>query len=191
MSFVARFLFAVVVLLLARTPAMSFQTEEPVPMRQVIGSYGLPEHSITLADSLQVAYVDAGRGPKTLIFIHGLSSYVRAWERTIPALGQGARCLALDLPGHGNSSKGHYSGSMEFYAEVLHQFIQKLHLRHVTLMGHSMGGQIAVTAALKYPQEIEKLVLVAPAGFETFTAPEKQLLRTFYTVQSIRNTPEA
>jgi pimeloyl-ACP methyl ester carboxylesterase len=190
MKHLARFLPALFFLLLASYEAMSIQTEE-VPIRQVIGSYGLPEHHIKLLDSLDVAYVDAGKGPTTLIFIHGLSSYVRAWERTVPELSKTSRCLALDLPGYGKSSKGRYPGTMDFYADVVEQFIQQLHLKNVTLVGHSMGGQIAVTAALKYPTKIQKLVLVAPAGFETFTEPEKQQLRSFYSVASIVNTPEA
>jgi pimeloyl-ACP methyl ester carboxylesterase len=184
------FLPAIFLTILVSYTAMSFQTEE-VPIRAVIGSYGLPEHSITLADTLQVAYVDAGQGPRTLIFIHGLSSYVRAWERSLPELSKTSRCLALDLPGYGKSSKGCYPGTMTFYADVLEQFIKKLHLKNVTLVGHSMGGQIAVTAALKYPRAVQQLVLASPAGFETFTAAEKQQLRNFYTVPSILGTPEA
>ena len=169
---------------------MPFQTQE-VPIRQVIGAYGFPEHTVRLADSLEVAYVDAGKGPTTLVFIHGLSSYVRAWERSIPELSRTSRCLALDLPGYGKSSKGRYPGTMDFYAEVIHLFIQRLHLRNVTLVGHSMGGQIAVTLALKHPADARKLVLTAPAGFETFTEPERLQLRNFYTVASIQNTPVA
>ena len=182
---VALFLF-----ITASLPAMSHQTQA-VPIRQVIGAYAFPEHTVALADSLTVAYVDAGKGKNTLIFIHGLSSYVRAWERSIPELSKTSRCLALDLPGYGKSSKGHYPGTMDFYAGVIHQFIQKLHLKNVTLVGHSMGGQIAVTLALKYPADAQKLVLTSPAGFETFTEPEKLQLRTFYTVPSIVSTPEA
>ncbi len=177
-------------LLTASFPAMSLPTQTE-PIRQVIGPYGFPEHRVALADSLEIAYVDTGKGPSTLIFIHGLSSYVRAWERTIPELSRGSRCLALDLPGYGKSSKGHYPGTMDFYAEVIHLFIQRLHLRNVTLVGHSMGGQIAVTLALKYPADAQKLVLTSPAGFETFTVPEREQLRAFYTVESIRQTPEA
>ena len=181
---------ALILFIIASLPAMSYQTQA-VPIRQVIGAYGFPEHTVALADSLTVAYVDAGKGKTTLIFIHGLSSYVRAWERSIPELSKTSRCLALDLPGYGKSSKGHYPGTMEFYAEVIHQFIQKLHLKNVTLVGHSMGGQIAVTLALKYPADAQKLVLTSPAGFETFTELEKQQLRTFYTVPSIVSTPGA
>ena len=106
-------------LLTVSFPAMSFPTQTE-PIRQVIGPYGFPEHRVALADSLEIAYVDTGEGSSTLIFIHGLSSYVRAWERTLPELSRSSRCLALDLPGYGKSSKGHYSGTMEFYAEVIH-----------------------------------------------------------------------
>lgn len=185
-----RFLFIVALLLAASYRAMSLQTEE-VPIRQVIDSYGFPEHTITLSDSIEVDYVDAGKGATTLIFIHGLSSYVRAWERTIPDLRKSARCIALDLPGYGKSSKGAYPATMDFYADVVLQLIQRLKLKNVTLVGHSMGGQIAVTAALKSPAVVNKLVLVSPAGFETFTEPEKEQLRNFYTVASIEKTPEA
>ncbi|GAB3295971.1 alpha/beta hydrolase [Hymenobacter humi] len=191
MSRALRFLPALLLFILpSLSPAMSYPTQT-VPIRQVIGPYGFPEHTVALADSVQLAYVDAGKGPNTLIFIHGLSSYVRAWERSIPELSKTARCLAVDLPGYGKSSKGQYTGTMDFYAEVIHQFIQKLHLKKVTLVGHSMGGQIAVTLALKYPADVQKLVLTSPAGFETFTEPERQQLRAFYTVPSIVSTPEA
>ncbi|WP_160328142.1 alpha/beta fold hydrolase [Solirubrum puertoriconensis] len=170
---------------------MRLQTEQVPRMRAVIGPYSWPERTVKLADSLEVAYVDAGKGPTTLLFIHGLSSYVRAWERSIPELSQSARCIAVDLPGYGKSSKGAYPATMAFYADVVHQFIQKLKLKNVVLVGHSMGGQIGVTAALQYPRDIQKLVLTSPAGFETFTDAEKQTLRNFYTVQSIVSTPEA
>jgi pimeloyl-ACP methyl ester carboxylesterase len=170
--------------------AMSFQTAELSTMKDGIGAYGFPEYSIQLSDSIEMAYIDTGTGSATLIFIHGLSSYIRAWEKTIPELSSTYRCIAVDLPGYGKSSKGHYPGTMEFYADVIEEFSRKLKLKNVSLVGHSMGGQIAITAALKYPQSFKSLVLVAPAGFETFTEEEKERLRNFYTVESIVNTPE-
>ena len=175
-------------LLTASFPVMSFSTQTE-SIRQVIGPSGFPEHRVALVDSLEIVYVDAGQGNSALLFIHGLSSYVRAWERTLPELSRRRRRLALDLPGYGKSSKDHYPGTMEFFAEVVHLFIQRLHLRNATLVGHSMGGQIAVT--LKYPADAQKLVLASPAGFETFTAPEREQLRAFYTVATIQHTPEA
>jgi pimeloyl-ACP methyl ester carboxylesterase len=65
---------------------------------------------------------------------------------------------------------------MEFFARVVERVIERLDLRHVTLVGHSMGGQIALTHALLYPGRAESLVLIAPAGFETFTAGERAFL---------------
>ncbi len=178
-------------LLLYSYSAMSFQTAELSTIKDGIGAYGFPEHTIQLSDSIEVAYVDTGKGSSTLIFIHGLSSYIRAWERTLPGLSGQYRCIAIDLPGYGKSSKGNYPGTMEFYADVVEEFTKKLKLKNVSLVGHSMGGQIAVTAALKYPRSFKSLVLVAPAGFETFTTEEKERLRNFYSVESIVNTPEA
>lgn len=185
-----RLVIVLVLIFLACFPAMSFSPEQ-APPRQVIGAYGFPEHTLTLADSLKICYVDAGKGPTTLVFIHGLSSYIRAWERTIPELSKSARCIALDLPGYGKSSPGVYSGTMDFYADIVLQLIYRLHLKNVVLVGHSMGGQIALTAALRAPADVQKLVLVSPAGFETFTAPEQEQLRRIFTVASIEQTPEA
>ena len=73
MSCLLHLLSALFLLFTASIPAMSFQTQA-VPIRQVIGPYGFPEHRVVLADSLEIAYVDAGKGKSTLIFIHGLSS---------------------------------------------------------------------------------------------------------------------
>jgi pimeloyl-ACP methyl ester carboxylesterase len=65
---------------------------------------------------------------------------------------------------------------MEFFARVVERVIERLGLSHVTLVGHSMGGQIALTHALLFPGRAESLVLIAPAGFETFTPGERAFL---------------
>jgi pimeloyl-ACP methyl ester carboxylesterase len=64
---------------------------------------------------------------------------------------------------------------MFFYAECVVRFIEKLNLNNIVLVGHSMGGQIALIIALRYPHLLDKLVLVAPAGLEYF-APHEVLM---------------
>lgn len=128
--------------------------------------------------------------PETiLIFIHGLGSYLRAWDKNIPDLSKKYRCIAIDLPGYGKSSKEIHPGSMEFYADIVAQLINKLELKNVTLAGHSMGGQISMVFALKYPALVKNLVLVDPAGFETFNEGEKQWFRDVMTVNAVKLTP--
>lgn len=143
---------------------------------------------IDLPEKIKLAYVDEGNGKQTIIFIHGLGSYLKAWQKNIEGLKDQYRCIAIDLPGYGKSSKKAHSGKMSFYAEVIKNFIDKLKLENVVLAGHSMGGQIAMMAAVNYPESIQKLILVDPAGFEEFTEGQKEWFREVMTVDGVKNT---
>jgi pimeloyl-ACP methyl ester carboxylesterase len=152
-------------------------------------SYPYEVKKVMLSDEIEIAYVDEGKGKETIVFIHGLGSYLPAWKMNIDALKSDFRCIALDLPGYGKSSKGKYEGSMTFFAGVVKEFVEKLDLGKVTLAGHSMGGQISIVAALGYPEMVERLILVAPAGFETFHKGEKDWFRNVFTPDLVRLTP--
>jgi pimeloyl-ACP methyl ester carboxylesterase len=142
------------------------------------------DYSITQLDErISVAYYDTVNGNNTLIFIHGLSSYIPAWLKLIPLLQNEFRCIAVDLPGYGKSSAGIHEGTVAFYTEAVSLFIRKLKLENVTLVGHSMGGQISIASALHFPSLISRLVLLAPAGFETFSDVEKALIKKYNTAQ--------
>jgi len=139
-------------------------------------------------NAVDLAYIDEGAGDTTLLFIHGLGHSLLGWARNIDTLKQHFRCIALDLPGNGLSSTGNYPYSMHFFSEILQQFIEALQLEKVILVGHSMGGQIAMTYALSHQQHLKGLVLCAPAGFETFSDWEKSLYRnTMYFVDMVSN----
>jgi pimeloyl-ACP methyl ester carboxylesterase len=136
----------------------------------------------------EIAYVDEGKGDKVIIFIHGLGSYLPAWKKNIEGLKSSYRCIAIDLPGYGKSSKQPHSGKMSYYASVVKEFAEKLGLKQVTLAGHSMGGQISMVAALNYPGLVKSLILVDPAGFERFTEGQKQWFRNVMTFEGVKNT---
>ena len=137
-----------------------------------------------------IAYIDEGNLENVLIFIHGLGSYLRAWERNIPELKKYFRCIALDLPGYGKSSKIIHSGEVSFYTEVINEFIAALGLKNISLVGHSMGGQIALSYALDYKEQIYKLILVAPAGFETFNDKDIELFRKLVSPEILFKTSD-
>jgi pimeloyl-ACP methyl ester carboxylesterase len=177
------FLFVSVLLLAACSPYKDLTKMEFDDLK-----YPFPVKTIQLKDA-NIAYVDEGTGDNTIIFIHGLGSYLRAWDKNIPELSKKYRCIAIDLPGYGKSSKEIHPGSMEFYADIVAQLINKLELKNVTLAGHSMGGQISMVLALKYPALVKNLVLVDPAGFETFNEGEKQWFRDVMTVNAVKLTP--
>src|SRR5690554_6525675 len=140
-------------------------------------AYPYDVQKVEISNGIEIAYMDEGQGSETIIMIHGLGSYAPAWKKTIEGLKENYRCIAIDLPGYGISTQGDFSGSMTFFADAVNEFAEALNLDNVVLAGHSMGGQFAIVAALKYPELVSKLVLVAPAGIETFSEGEKDWFR--------------
>ena len=101
--------------------------------------------------NIEVGYIDQGSG-EVLLLIHGLGSNAKAWQRNIPDLAADHRVIAVDLPGYGYSDKGDYQYSMSFYATVLSELLAGLGVDKAVWVGHSMGGQIAMVAALEHPR---------------------------------------
>lgn len=142
---------------------------------------------ITLNNGIELAYTDEGQG-EIILFIHGLGSYIPAYDKIIPELSKNHRCIAIDLPGYGKSSKDPHSGMMTFYADVIHEFANKMNLGKFSIAGHSMGGQISMVYSIKWPEEIKNLILFAPAGFERFTAGQKEWFADIMTPVLVKNT---
>jgi pimeloyl-ACP methyl ester carboxylesterase len=150
--------------------------------------YDYTVHYADLKDGVKLAYIDEGKGPETIIMIHGLGSYLPAWKKNIPELSKKYRVIAIDLPGYGKSSKLPHSGLMTYYAGVIADLIQTLHLGPVNLAGHSMGGQIAMVLALQKPELVKRLILVDPAGFERFHAGQRNWFKDVMTPNLVRLT---
>jgi len=144
--------------------------------------------NITILNNINVAYVEEGKGKETILFIHGLGSYLPAWKKNIEELKNYYRCIAIDLPGYGKSSKSSISADMTFYSDVVKGIIKKKKLKNVILAGHSMGGQIALTLAIQSPETVKKLILVDPAGFERFSESQKEWFKGFLKPELIKNT---
>jgi pimeloyl-ACP methyl ester carboxylesterase len=133
-------------------------------------------------DGVDVAYIDNLKADApTLLFVHGLSSYMSFWEYQIPAFQDDYRVIAVDLPGYGASGRPDAPYTPPWYADLLASFLVDIGVEKATWIGHSMGGQISMTAALRHPDQVERLVLAAPAGFERFTAGEVSWMKNFWT----------
>lgn len=154
-------------------------------------SYPYEVKKLRLQGNIELAYTEEGKGEQVLLFIHGLGSYLPVWKNNIETLKKSFRCIVVDLPGYGKSSKGDYPQTMTFYAQTLLDFIEKLKLKNVVPVGHSMGGQIALTMALKQPLLFKRMVLIAPAGLEEFKEEQGILLKNFTTADFIKNTSDA
>jgi len=118
---------------------------------------------------MEIHYLKTGSGKTKWVLVHGLGSYSKAYTKILSALPKHVEAYALDLPGFGNTLSNGATISMENYATVVDEFIKELGLKNVVLMGHSMGGQIAMTAAMTNPKWLKNLILFAPAGIEQFT----------------------
>lgn len=160
-------------------PAQSFQFKDL--------DYPYPTHQVSLGEDIELTYIDEGEGSKTLLFIHGLNAYLPVWQKNIDSLRQHYRCVALDLPGFGKSTKGEYPYTIAFFAEQVLSLADKLDLENLYLVGHSLGGQIAAKAALMQPEQIQGLVLMAPTGLESFSDNQIALLKSFSSPQYYRN----
>ena len=79
--------------------------------------------TIILPGGTEIAYIDRGQGPYTLVFVHGLGTYFKSWQNLVNAQSMENRCIALDLPGYGKSSKGDYPFSMQFFAEQIEKIV--------------------------------------------------------------------
>ncbi|WP_051199679.1 alpha/beta fold hydrolase [Christiangramia echinicola] len=154
-----------------------------------IVTYDLPVKTINIK-SESIAYTDNGRGEKTLLFVHGLSSNLDSWKKNFEDLATDYRCIAIDLPGYGQSSRSKTNYSLAEYADILNALAEKMELENVILIGHSLGGQIAMHSVLKYPEAYEKLILIAPAGIETFTEQEATVMKTAYTPAMVVNASD-
>ncbi len=109
------------------------------------------------------AFVRAGRGP-ALLLIHGIGDSSHTWRRLIPDLARDFTVLAPDLLGHGGSDKPRADYSIGGYANGMRDLISVLGIDRVTVVGHSMGGGVAMQFAYQYPERCERLVLVSTGG---------------------------
>jgi pyruvate dehydrogenase E2 component (dihydrolipoamide acetyltransferase) len=111
-------------------------------------------------------YVRYGEGDgETVVLLHGFGGDLLTWLFIAEPLARGRVVYAVDLPGHGGSSKDVGDGTVDAFAAVLGAFLDALGIEHAHLVGHSLGGAIAVTYASARPERVRSLVLVASVGF--------------------------
>lgn len=110
-------------------------------------------------NGIEIAYTDEGEGP-ALFFVHGFPLCRRTWSKQVAAFKSSHRVLAPDLRGLGETQVTPGPTSMRRFAEDLFALMQHLKLGPVTLVGHSMGGYIALAFAEAFPQALQGLVLV-------------------------------
>jgi pimeloyl-ACP methyl ester carboxylesterase len=142
------------------------------------------EYRSTEIDGQPLHWVASGSGP-AVVLLHGLCGSLRWWNANIPALASSFRVLALDLPGFG-ASRGRRRIASGVVVDLVARWIEQVSAAPAHLVGHSMGGLLAIHLAARYPQVLGRLVLADSAGLYRPLAPAP-LARWMYGLASPRS----
>jgi pimeloyl-ACP methyl ester carboxylesterase len=112
----------------------------------------------------RVSYRTAGDGGPVLLLIHGIVGCAAQWDQVVPLLAERYTVVAPDLLGHGESAKPRGDYSLGAYAASVRDLLVALGHRRATVVGHSLGGGVAMQFAYEYPPFAERLVLVSSGG---------------------------
>jgi pimeloyl-ACP methyl ester carboxylesterase len=116
----------------------------------------------THTNGLQTRYFVAGHGPDVL-FLHGWAASGRMWLRSLFALRREFRAWAIDLGGFGDSDNPVESGyTLELYSDQVAGFCAEMGIQPAVVVGHSIGGRVALDLALRYPHLAQSVVAVSP-----------------------------
>ena len=111
----------------------------------------------------RVAYRDEGNG-EALLLIHGMAGSSETWRAVLPRLAKKYRVVAPDLLGHGQSAKPRGDYSLGAFAVWLRDFLDELGITHATIVGHSLGGGVAMQFVYQHPDYCRRLVLISSGG---------------------------
>ncbi|WP_239618476.1 alpha/beta fold hydrolase [Cohnella mopanensis] len=138
-------------------------------------------NKMTLASGTSIAYVEAGKG-EPIVVLHGFCGSHRYWDEVIPLLAEHSRVIAPDLRGHGESSAGEGTYSMERLSEDLAGLLDELNLPQIHLIGHSLGGYVALAFAEKHPERVLTLSLAHSTTFPDSEQAKENRLKAAETI---------
>ncbi|WP_367045453.1 alpha/beta hydrolase [Streptomyces sp. Je 1-332] len=116
------------------------------------------------------AFRMAGKG-RAILLIHGIGDSSETWRDVMPGLARNYRVIAPDLLGHGASDKPRADYSLPAYANGMRDLLGVLGVERVTLVGHSLGGAVAMQFAYQFPERCDRLVLVGTGGISRQVTP--------------------
>jgi pimeloyl-ACP methyl ester carboxylesterase len=135
-----------------------------------------------------VAGAEAGSGPPILL-LHGLGGTWQYWGRTMELLAGDARCIALDLPGFGQSDTPPGGFSLDSASDNLAAALRVLGGAPAVVCGHSLGGPLGARFALRHPDAVSRLVLVGPSGLAPAPPWQLRALRAVPAYNLLQRAP--
>jgi pimeloyl-ACP methyl ester carboxylesterase len=128
-----------------------------------------------LYKNTKISYTDSGQGT-AIVLLHGFLENKKMWHEYVTLFSENYRVVTIDLLGHGESDSLGYVHSMEDNANAVHEVLEHLKIEKAIILGHSMGGYVALALAELHPERIKKLVLLNSTAKED--SAEKKLNRT-------------
>ena len=129
------------------------------------------EEKFLHVDGHKIRYLESGNSKNTLLLIHGLGASAERWSNVIPLFSDQYRVIVPDLIGFGQSDKPATDYTLNFFVDFLEKFIEASEIKHPSIVGSSLGGQISAEYASLHSQKIKKLVLVSPSGIMKQSTP--------------------
>ncbi|NNL58178.1 MAG: alpha/beta hydrolase [Nitrosopumilus sp.] len=129
------------------------------------------EEKFLQIDDNKIRYIESGNSRDTLVLIHGLGASAERWDKVIPLFSKKYKVIVPDIIGFGYSDKPLVDYTTDFFSEFLENFFIASNIKRPNLIGSSLGGQIAAEYACMHSKDIEKLVLVSPAGVMRQSTP--------------------
>ncbi len=124
-----------------------------------------PEEHYIKIGGINTRYWTAGDTGPNVVLIHGVGRFLKEWRPSFDALAAHYRVYALDLPGHGHTDKPlSVSYRLVDLARFVNEFVGALDIDQAHVVGHSLGGGIALQLTLQFPDAVDRLVLVCSAG---------------------------
>jgi pimeloyl-ACP methyl ester carboxylesterase len=138
----------------------------------------MDEHHVRLPSGLRIHYLTAGDPARPpVVLLHGYPLDARLWQGVIPALAQDHWVVAPDLPGHGDSDKPPDAAyDLAFFLDFAVRFMAALGLERTDVVGHDLGGMVALGLAARHPELVRRLVIMDTAPFSEWPVRMRVML---------------
>jgi pimeloyl-ACP methyl ester carboxylesterase len=123
-----------------------------------------PQMKKVRGDGIQIQMAQWGEAGKPILCLHGITANCRCWDNIAIALASHCRVMAVDLRGRGGSDKPPTGYSIDHHCQDILAILDALGLQQVVLMGHSLGAFISLIFTARYPQRVDRLILVDGGG---------------------------
>jgi pimeloyl-ACP methyl ester carboxylesterase len=140
-----------------------------------------PPGAIADIDGVPIHYIESGSGPNAAVLIHGFLGHTFTFRHMMPELAKDYRVIAVDLKGYGYSGRLKKSDhSLTEQARLVTRVMDHLGISRASIVGHSMGGEVAMRLAAGWPERVDRLVLAASvSGDRIPTLPVTPLIKPF------------